>query len=84
MASKEKAIITGRYTGKKENEILDYELIRSIRLKEGHISVIVQQDLSVSIVANKNMSIEEINEIICMQYALIQNEIDRVRKKIRR
>lgn len=83
MATKERAIITGRYTGKKENEELIYELIRSVRLKEGHISVIVQNDLSVSIVASKNLSIEEINEIICMQYDLIQEEIERVRKKIK-
>lgn len=81
MAVKERVIITGRYTGKKEKEELIYELIRSIRLKEGQISVIVQSDLSLSIVANKNLSIDEINEIICMQYKQIMKEIDRVKRK---
>lgn len=81
MAVKERAIITSRYTGKKENEYLIYELIRSVKLKGGQISVIVHSDLSVSIVANKNLSINEINEIICTQYRLIQDEIERVRRK---
>jgi len=81
MASKERVIITSRYTGKSEKEELIYELIRSIRLKEGQISVIVQSDLSISIVANKHLSIDEINEIICVQYREIQEEIKRVRKK---
>ncbi|OCN03971.1 hypothetical protein A4S06_04040 [Erysipelotrichaceae bacterium MTC7] len=81
MASKERAIITSRYTGKPEKEELVYDLIRSIRLKEGQISVIVQSDLSVSIVANKNLSIDEINEIICVQYRAIQDEIKRIRRK---
>lgn len=81
MAVKERAIITSRYTGKKENEYLIYELIRSIKLKSGQISVIVHSDLSVSIVANKDLDINEINEIICIQYKLIQEEIDRVRRK---
>lgn len=81
MAVKERAIITSRYTGKKENEYLIYELIRSVKLKSGQISVIVHSDLSVSIVANKDLDINEINEIICTQYKLIQEEIDRVRRK---
>lgn len=81
MAVKERAIITSRYTGKKENEYLIYELIRSVKLKSGQISVIVHSDLSVSIVANKDLDINEINEIICVQYRLIQEEIDRVRRK---
>lgn len=81
MAVKERAIITSRYTGKKENEYLIYELIRSVKLKSGQISVIVHSDLSVSIVANKDLDINEINEIICIQYKLIQEEIDRVRRK---
>lgn len=81
MAVKERAIITSRYTGKKENEYLIYELIRSVKLGAGQISVIVHSDLSVSIVANKNLSIDEINEIICIQYRLIQEEIERVRRK---
>lgn len=81
MAVKERAIITSRYTGKKENEYLIYELIRSVKLKSGQISVIVHSDLSVSIVANKDLDINEINEIICIQYRLIQEEIDRVRRK---
>lgn len=81
MATKERVTITGRYTGKRENETLVYELIRSIRLKEGQISVIVQKDLSISIVANKRLSIEEINDIICVQYRQIQAEIERVRRK---
>lgn len=81
MAVKERAIITSRYTGKKENEYLIYELIRSVKLKSGQISVIVHSDLSVSIVANKDLDINEINEIICTQYRLIQEEIDRVRRK---
>jgi hypothetical protein len=81
MASKERVVVTSRYTGKPEKEELIYELIRSIRLSEGQISVIVQSDLSISIVANKHLSIEEINEIICVQYRQIQEEISRVRKK---
>lgn len=81
MAVKERAIITSRYTGNKENEYLIYELIRSVKLKSGQISVIVHSDLSVSIVANKDLDINEINEIICVQYRLIQEEIDRVRRK---
>jgi len=81
MASKERVVITSRYTGKPKKEELIYELIRSIRLSEGQISVIVQSDLSISIVANKNLSIDEINEIICVQYRQIQEEIIRVRKK---
>lgn len=81
MAVKERAVITSRYTGKKEKEYLIYELIRSVKLKSGQISVIVHSDLSVSIVANKNLGIDEINEIICMQYILIQDEIERVRRK---
>lgn len=81
MAVKERVIITSRYTGKPEKEELIYDLIRSIRLGEGQISVIVQNDLSLSIVANKHLSIEEINEIICVQYRQIQDEIVRVRKK---
>lgn len=81
MASKERVFITSRYTGKPEKEELRYELIRSIRLGPGQISVIVQSDLSISIVANKLLSIDEINEIICMQYRQIQEEISRVRKK---
>ncbi|NCC54188.1 MAG: hypothetical protein EOM11_01735 [Erysipelotrichia bacterium] len=81
MAVKERAIITSRYTGKKEDVYLIYELIRSIKLKAKQISVIVHSDLSVSIVANKYLSVDEINEIICMQYHLIENEIERVRKK---
>lgn len=81
MAGKERVVITARYTGKKENEEFIYDLIRSIRLKEGQISVIVQSDLSLSIVANKNLCIDEINEIICMQYKQIMKEIDRVKRK---
>lgn len=81
MTVKERAIISGRYTGKKENEYLVYDLIRSVKLKAGQISVIVHSDLSVSIVANKFLSVDEINEIICMQYQIIQDEIDRVRRK---
>lgn len=81
MPTKERAIITSRFTGKKEKEEIIYELIRSVRLKEGQISVIVHSDLSVSIVANKQLSVEEINDIICTQYRSIQDEIDRVRRK---
>lgn len=81
MAKKETVAITSRYTGKKQIEYLTYELIRSVRLKPGQISVIVHQDLSVAIVANKNLTVEEINEIICMQYREICQEIDRVQKK---
>ena len=81
MPTKERAIITSRFTGKKEKEQLIYELIRSVRLKGGQISVIVHSDLSVSIVANKQLSVEEINEIICTQYRSIQDEIERVRRK---
>lgn len=81
MAVKERAIITSRFTGKKENEYLIYELIRSVKLKKGQISVIVHSDLSVSIVANKDLEINEINEIICTQYRLILDEIDRVKRK---
>lgn len=81
MPTKERAIITSRFTGKKEKEEIIYELIRSVRLKEGQISVIVHSDLSVSIVANKQLSVEEINDIICTQYRSIKDEIDRVRRK---
>lgn len=81
MPTKERVVVTSRFTGKKENEELIYELIRSVRLKEGQISVIVHSDLSVAIVANKKMGIEEINDIIRTQYRLIQEEIERVRKK---
>ncbi len=81
MPTKERAIITSRFTGLKDKQELIYELIRSVRLKEGQISVIVHSDLSVSIVANKQLSVEEINEIICTQYRSIQDEIDRVRRK---
>ncbi|MFV0381581.1 MAG: hypothetical protein ACK5KR_05115 [Breznakia sp.] len=81
MATKERVVITSRYTGSKNPEELIYDLIRSIRLKEGQISVIVQSDLSLSIVANKRLSIEEINEIICVQYSQIKNEIERVKNK---
>lgn len=81
MPTKERVVITGRYTGKKENVEMIYDLIRSVRLKSGQISVIVQNDLSLSIVANKNLSVEEINEIICMQYNVILKEIERVRRK---
>lgn len=81
MPTKERVIITSRFTGKKEKEEIIYELIRSVRLKEGQISVIVHSDLSVSIVANKQLSVEEINDIICTQYRSIQDEIDRVRRK---
>lgn len=81
MASKERVFITGRYTGKKDEIELRYVLIRSKRLARGQISVIVQSDLSLSIVANKDLSIDEINEIICTQYLLIQEEIERVKNK---
>lgn len=81
MPTREKVIITPRYTGYKENIILKYDLIRSVRLKAGQISVIVQSDLTLSIVANKYLSIDEINEIISMQYFEILEEIERVRKK---
>lgn len=81
MPIREKVKITPRYTGYKEDVTLTYDLIRSVRLKEGQISVIVQSDLSLSIVANKYLNIDEINEIISMQYFEILEEIERVRKK---
>lgn len=81
MATKQRATITSRYTGIKENKYLIYELILSKRLAYGNISVIVHNDLSVAIVANKDMQIEEVNEIICMQYQNILNEIERVKNK---
>ncbi len=81
MATRESVLISSRYSGKPTDELLRYELIRSIRLARGAISVIVQSDLSISIVANKDLSLSEINDIICTQYAMIQNEIERVRKK---
>ncbi len=81
MATKHRAIITSRFTGIKENQYIIYELILSKRLAYGHISVIVHADLSIVIVANKLMQVEEVNEIVCMQYKHIIDEINRVKNK---
>lgn len=81
MATKEKVILTARHTGKVKSEELEYELIRSLKLKRGQISVIVHDDLSIAIVANKLLTVAEINEIILLQYHNIKSEIARVKRK---
>lgn len=81
MPSKEKVVIASRYTGKEETEELEFELIRSAKLKKGQISVIVHDDLSISIVASKKLSMAEIYEIILVQYNNIKSEIMRVKRK---
>ncbi len=81
MPTKQQLIIRSKYTGIIENQELTYELILSKRLAYGNISVIVHNDLSVVIVANKQMNIEEINEIICVQYRKVVKEIERVKNK---
>lgn len=81
MPHKERIIIPSRYSKTIENQELIYELIRSKRLAKGQISVIVQNDLSISVIANKDLNIDEINEIICLQYDQIEYEIEKIKQK---
>lgn len=81
MSHKERVVIPSRYSGKIEDIDLIYEIIFSKKLKKGQISVLVQNDLSISVIANKALSIDEINEILCIQYRDIELEIERVKSK---
>lgn len=81
MGHKERVIIPKRYSGKNYEEELIYEIVRSKRLPQGQISVIVQNDLSISVIASRSLNVDEINEIICLQYSSIEEEIERVKRK---